>query len=71
MKCGFLQSMIILKGFKNGAEIYYTGCAGDNWISEDITKAWKFNSESSALYSQDLFNNRTVLTRIHWVVKVI
>lgn len=59
----------VVKGFHKGTEVYYTGRAGDGWLSEDLKEAFEYESENAALYRVDLFNSRTILHGVHFDAK--
>jgi hypothetical protein len=55
---------------KEGNRYWYTGCAGDSWLSTKRHRAFEYESHGAAQHKATLFNRQE---RIHgyWFVPVL
>jgi hypothetical protein len=60
------MTQFVLKGIQRGKEVYYTGRAGEFWVSEDPNDAFVFSTKQETIRKQDLFNNRRQLHGIYF-----
>ena len=64
------QDMFILRGLNaNGSEVFYTGKAGDGWISEHRGASFGYVSQHIASEKAKLFNSRVSLTGVWFIVQ--
>jgi hypothetical protein len=55
-------------GLKNGETLYYTGRAGEGWVSRDEGESWEFETRRAASEKRATFNKFTPVHGVHFVV---
>jgi len=62
--------MFVLRGLdQNGVEKFYTGGAGQNWLTRDKAKAFEYSSQDVARQKAKHFNNAMKLHG-YWFIAV-
>ena len=64
------SSHVILAIDATGREFFYTGRAGDFWMSENAADAFRYNSLEAARRKAMIFNRATALHGLHCMVPV-
>ena len=59
---------LILGTTADGAEVFYTGRAGDGWVSADVKEAFRYDSLEQARRKAMIFNQATPLHGIRFMV---
>lgn len=59
--------MMVVRGVtKSGSVVFYTGKAGEAWVSTDMSDAFPY-SESGARAKASMFNRMTEIHGIHFI----